>query len=49
MAMGLPADEVDSALRVSLCRDNTVEDMDRFVDGLLEAMEKLARKDRSYV
>ena len=49
MAMGLPADEVDSALRVSLCRDNTVEDMDRFADGLLEAMEKLARKDRSYV
>ena len=49
MAMGLPADEVDSALRVSLCRDNTVEDMDRFVDGLLEAMEKLARKDRDYV
>ena len=49
MAMGLPADEVDSALRVSLCRDNTVEDMDRFADGLLEAMEKLARKDRNYV
>ena len=49
MAMGLPADEVDSALRVSLCRDNTVEDMDRFADGLLEAVEKLARKDRSYV
>ena len=48
-AMGLPADEVDSALRVSLCRHNTVEDMDRFADGLLEAVEKLARKDRNYV
>ena len=48
-AMGLPADEVDSALRVSLCRDNTAEDMDRFADGLLEAIEKLARKDRNYV
>lgn len=48
-AMGLPADEVDSALRVSLCRDNTVADMDRFADGLLEAVEKLARKDRNYV
>ena len=48
-AMGLPADEVDSALRVSLCRENTIQDMDRFADGLLEAMEKLARKDRSYV
>lgn len=48
-AMGLPAEEIDSALRVSLCRDNTVEDMDRFADGLLEAVEKLARKDRNYV
>ena len=48
-AMGLPAAEIDSALRVSLCRDNTVEDMDRFADGLLEAIEKLARKDRNYV
>ena len=48
-AMGLPAEEIDSALRVSLCRDNTIEDMDRFADGLLEAMEKLARKDRDYV
>ena len=48
-AMGLPAEEIDSALRVSLCRDNTIEDMDRFADGLLEAVEKLARKDRNYV
>ena len=43
-AMGLPAAEIDSALRVSLCRDNTPEDMDRFADGLLEAMQVLARK-----
>ena len=48
-AMGLPVEEIDSALRVSLCRDNTIEDMDRFADGLLEAMDTLARKDRSYV
>ena len=48
-AMGLPVEEIDSALRVSLCRDNTAEDMDRFADGLLEAIEKLARKDRNYV
>jgi cysteine desulfurase len=48
-AMGLPVEEIDSALRVSLCRDNTIEDMDRFADGLLEAVEKLARKDRNYV
>ena len=48
-AMGLPVEEIDSALRVSLCRDNTIEDMDRFADGLSEAIEKLARKDRNYV
>ncbi len=43
-AMGLPAAEIDSALRVSLCRDNTPEDIDRFTDGLLQAAEKLARR-----
>ena len=43
-ALGLPVDEIDSALRVSLCRDNTVEDMDRFAEALLEAMQTLARK-----
>ena len=48
-AMGLPGEEIDSALRVSLCRDNTIEDMARFADGLLEAVGKLARKDRNYV
>ena len=43
-AMGLPAAEIDSALRVSLCRDNTEEDIDRFADTLLEAMTTLARR-----
>ena len=43
-ALGLPVAEIDSALRVSLCRDNTIEDIDRFADGLLEAMTKLARR-----
>ncbi|MBQ8684499.1 MAG: cysteine desulfurase [Clostridia bacterium] len=43
-AMGLPADEIDSALRVSLCRDNTEEDMHRFADALQEAMSQLARR-----
>ena len=43
-ALGLPSAEIDSALRISLCRDNTAEDMDRFADTLLEAMEKLARR-----
>ena len=43
-AMGLPAEEIDSALRVSFCRDTTDEDVDRFADGLMEAIEKLARR-----
>lgn len=43
-ALGLPAAEIDSALRVSLCRDNTEEDIDRFAEGLLEAMNTLARR-----
>ncbi len=43
-ALGLPVAEIDSALRVSLCRDNTIEDIDRFAEGLLEAMTKLARR-----
>ncbi len=48
-AMGLPAAEVDSALRVSLCRENTEEEIDRFVDGLLEAMTQLAsRKEQRH-
>ena len=48
-AMGLPAEEIDSALRVSLCRESTPEDMDRFADGLLEAMTQLAsRKEQRH-
>ena len=43
-AMGLPAAEIDSALRVSLCMDNTAADIDRFADALLEAMDKLAKR-----
>ena len=43
-AIGLPAAEVDSALRVSLCRDNTAQDMDRLADALEEAMTQLARR-----
>jgi len=43
-AMGLPPAEIDSALRVSLCRDNTQEDIDCFADSLLEATKTLARR-----
>ncbi len=49
MALGLPVAEIDSALRVSLCRDNAEVDIDRFADGLLEAMTQLAsRKEQRY-
>ncbi len=43
-AMGLPAAEIDSALRISLSRENTEEDIDRFVKALHEAMDTLARR-----
>lgn len=41
-AMGLPNEEIDSALRVSLCPENTGEDIDRFIQALGEAMDNLA-------
>lgn len=41
-AMGLPSGEIDSALRVSLCPENTEEDIDRFTQALCEAMDSLA-------
>jgi len=43
-ALGLPHEEIDSALRVSLCRENTEEDMDAFVRVLKAAMEQLAHR-----
>lgn len=42
-ALGLSAAEIDSALRISLCRDNTAEDIDQFLTALDEAMASLAR------
>jgi cysteine sulfinate desulfinase/cysteine desulfurase-like protein len=42
--MGLPDGEIDSALRVSLSRENTEEDIDRFVKALYEATTNLARR-----
>ena len=43
-AMGLSAAEIDSALRVSLCRHNTESDIDSFTDALQEAMHTLVRR-----
>lgn len=42
-AMGLPAAEIDSALRISLCHNNTEEDIDRFLAALREADASLMR------
>ena len=42
-AMGLPAREIDSALRISLSHTNSIEDVDRFLSGLREAYASLAR------
>lgn len=43
-AMGLPDEEIDSALRISLGYTNTEEDMDAFVQALKLAADTLARK-----
>lgn len=42
-AMGLPAAEVDSALRISFSRFNTEEDIDRFLEALQDASHTLTR------
>ena len=43
-AMGLPAAEIDSALRISLCHHNTEADIDRLAEALTVAIETLARR-----
>ena len=43
-ALGLPPAEIDSALRVSLSRDNDEEDIDRFIAGVEEARAVLIRR-----
>ncbi|MBO5797916.1 MAG: aminotransferase class V-fold PLP-dependent enzyme, partial [Clostridia bacterium] len=42
-ALGLPPAQIDSALRVSFCRDTTEEDIDRFLNALQEADATLTR------
>ncbi|MBR7092655.1 MAG: aminotransferase class V-fold PLP-dependent enzyme [Clostridia bacterium] len=43
-AMGVPDREIDAALRLSFCADNTGQDVDAFVQALREAMKTVARK-----
>lgn len=42
-ALGLPAAQIDSALRISFCRDNTEEDIHQLLAALEEAVSSLVR------
>lgn len=42
-AMGLPAAEIDSALRISFCHTTTADDIDRFLAAMQEATATLTR------
>ncbi|MBR5540530.1 MAG: cysteine desulfurase [Clostridia bacterium] len=41
-ALHLPSEQISSALRISLCADNTPDDIDAFVHALKEAIASLA-------
>ncbi len=43
-AMGLPTNEIDSALRVSFSMDNTPKDIERLLQALQEACASIARR-----
>ncbi|MBP3382195.1 MAG: cysteine desulfurase [Clostridia bacterium] len=43
-AFGMPPEEIDSAIRVSLSHTNTADDIHRFADGLAKAIQSLATK-----
>ncbi len=43
-AMGLPAAEIDGSLRVSFCRDTTLEDVRALCEALREATQVLQRR-----
>ncbi|NLW78114.1 MAG: cysteine desulfurase [Ruminococcaceae bacterium] len=42
-AMGVPAAQIDAALRISFCADNTPEDVDILLRGLRDCLTALAR------
>lgn len=43
-AWGLPADRIDSALRISFCRFNQPEDVDRLLEALEQGCRQLIRR-----
>ena len=45
-AMGLPADVIDSAVRISFSRYNTAEEVDILISAIKEAAEKYGKKIR---
>ena len=42
-ALGLPPEELDSALRISFCYENTPQDIRQLLEGLAQARESLIR------
>lgn len=44
VAFGLSEDEADSSIRVSLCPQNTKDEADELIDGIGQALSRLARK-----
>lgn len=42
-SMGLSAARIDSALRISFCRENTLHEIDSFFEALTSAMNEIAR------
>lgn len=42
-ALGLPAAEIDSALRISFCHTTTADDIDRFLAAMRDAVDTLTR------
>ena len=43
-AMGLPDDRIDSSLRISFCKYNTLEDIDALIQGLESGIESLQKR-----
>ena len=43
-AMGLPADRIDSAIRVSFGMQNTADDIDQLIDALRDGLNTLTHR-----
>lgn len=45
-AMGLPKENIDSALRISMCAENTKQDIDEFCEALILAISSIRQSQR---